>query len=150
MARILIVDDSPEMRHVLSALLMDNGLIVQVVADGESALEAIEQQPPDLLVLDLIMPKMDGYGVLRELAKMDVMDEMKILILSAKTSEGDLVRGYRLGADHYLTKPFGAEELLDAVTDMLVTSKVELKRRTEAELDKAQLLSRLETIFSDL
>ncbi|MFP5297388.1 MAG: response regulator transcription factor [Actinomycetota bacterium] len=150
MARILIVDDSPEMRHVLSALLMDHGLTIQVVGDGESALSIVEQQPPDLLVLDLIMPKMDGYTVLRQLDTMGVMNDMKILVLSAKTSEGDLVRGYRLGADHYLTKPFGADELLDAVTDMLATPKAELKRRTEAELDKAQLLSRLETIFSDL
>ena len=90
---------------------------------------------------------MDGYSVLKELKSSGVKDQMKILILTAKTSESDWVRGYKLGADSYLTKPFDTDELINAIEDLLSSTKEQLRVRREQELDKAQLLSRLESIF---
>jgi DNA-binding response OmpR family regulator len=110
----------------------------------------MRRQAPDLLMLDVIMPNVDGYGVLREMKNSGLLQDVKILVLSAKTSEADIVKGYKLGADQYLTKPFGAQELLDSVEQMLETRKVDLKGKSQDELEKAQLLSRLESLFSDL
>jgi DNA-binding response OmpR family regulator len=150
MARILVADDSADMRHLLSALLIDQGHSVQVAPDGSVALGMILKQAPDLLILDVIMPTLDGYSLLRELRERNLREEIKILVLSAKTSEGDIVKGYKLGADRYLTKPFAADEMLRMVQHMLDTPKADLKGKTEEELDKAQLLSRLESMFTDL
>lgn len=150
MARILIADDSADMRHLLSALLAEQGHSVAVANDGAQALEMIAQQAPDLLILDVIMPKLDGYSVLREMKANGSRDEIRILILSAKSSEGDIVKGYKLGADQYMTKPFGADDFLQTVATMLETPKRDLRGQTEKELEKAQLLSRLESLFSDI
>jgi DNA-binding response OmpR family regulator len=150
MARILVADDSADMRHLLSTLLIEQGHVVQVASDGSMAMGMILKQPPDLLILDVIMPSLDGYALMREMRERNLREEVKILILSAKTSEGDIVKGYKLGADRYLTKPFAADELLRTVQVMLDTPKAALKGKTEEELDKAQLLSRLESMFTDL
>lgn len=150
MGRILVADDSSDMRHLLSALLTERGHAVRVANDGAIALDLMAQQMPELIVLDIIMPNLDGYAVLREMKDRGWRDQVKILILSAKTAEADIVRGYKLGADGYVTKPFGADELLRSIEDMLGTPKKDLRDQTEQELDKAQLLSRLESMFSDL
>lgn len=149
MARILITDDSADIRQLLSALMVEEGHKVLVASDGMKALEAVDTELPDLMILDVMMPNLDGYGVLREMNERNVTNEVKILILTAKTAEADWVRGYKLGADQYLTKPFGSDELIDSVNDLLATSKDDLRKRTEEELDRAQLLSRLESIFTD-
>ncbi len=149
MARIIVADDSADMRHLLSTLLVERGHTVQVADNGLKAMELMRTQHPDLLVLDIIMPGLDGYGVLREMKNRGIREEVKILILSAKTSEADIVKGYKLGADRYVTKPFGADELLNTVQTMIDSQKQDLRGGTEEELDKAQLLSRLESIFSD-
>ena len=149
MARILITDDSADIRQLLSALMVEEGHKVLVASDGVKALEVIDTELPDLMILDVMMPNLDGYGVLREMNERNVTSEVKILILTAKTAEADWVRGYKLGADQYLTKPFGSDELIDSVNDLLATSKDDLRKRTEEELDRAQLLSRLESIFQD-
>jgi DNA-binding response OmpR family regulator len=147
MGRILITDDDADIRHLLSALLVEEGHKVVVAHDGAKALEAMASDEPELLVLDIMMPRVDGYSVLAQMDELGMLDRVKVLMLTAKTSESDWVRGYKLGADHYLTKPFAADEFLETVTDVLATPKDELARRREAELDKAQLLSRLESIF---
>lgn len=149
MARIIVADDSADMRHLLSTLLVERGHTVQIADNGFRAMELMKTQQPDLLVLDIIMPGLDGYGVLREMKNQGIRDDIKILILSAKTSEADIVKGYKLGADRYVTKPFGADELLNTIQTMIDSQKQDLRGRTEEELDKAQLLSRLESMFSD-
>lgn len=149
MARILIVDDSADIRQLLSAILVEEGHKVVVAPDGQKALELMEADPPDLLILDIMMPVLDGYGVLKEIKRNGLRNDVRILILTAKASESDWVRGYKMGADQYLTKPFGSDELLAAIEGMLTLTKDQLKRRTEDELAKAQLLSRLESIFTD-
>lgn len=148
MARVLVVDDSPDIRNLVTAFLTSSEHEVRTAADGAAALAHVDQETPDLMVLDILMPEVDGFEVLQKLRQRKLGD-MKILILTAKTAEGDIVRGYRLGADHYLTKPFTADELNSALDDVLSTSKAALRARAAQELDKAQLLARLESMFGD-
>lgn len=147
MARILIAEDNAEIRALVSSILVEEGHKVSVAQNGQQGLDMLMEDPPDILVLDIMMPQMDGYSVLKELKSAGVKDQMKILILTAKTSESDWVRGYKLGADSYLTKPFDTDELINAIEDLLSSTKEQLRVRREQELDKAQLLSRLESIF---
>lgn len=147
MARILIAEDNAEIRTLVSSILVEEGHKVGVAQNGQQALDMMTDDPPDLLVLDIMMPQMDGYTVLKELKSSGIKETMKILILTAKTSESDWVRGYKLGADSYLTKPFDTDELINGIEDLLSSTKEQLRVRREAELDKAQLLSRLESIF---
>ena len=147
MARILIAEDNAEIRTLVSSILVEEGHKVGVAQNGQQALDMMVDDPPDVLVLDIMMPQMDGYTVLKELKSSGIKEQMKILILTAKTSESDWVRGYKLGADSYLTKPFDTDELINGIEDLLSSTKEQLRVRREAELDKAQLLSRLESIF---
>lgn len=147
MARVLIAEDNADIRTLISTVLVDHGHEVAVAQDGQQALDMMLDDVPDVLVLDIMMPLMDGYSVLKELKFSAVKNQMKILILTARTSESDWLRGYQLGADSYLTKPFDPDELIITIEDLLNSTKEQLRVRREAELDKARLLSRLESIF---
>lgn len=147
MANILITDDSPEIRQLVTAILVEEGHAVSVASSGFAALEAMQEDLPDVLVLDVMMPRMDGYEVLERMSEGEILDRVKVVVLTAKSQESDWVRGYKMGADHYLTKPFLPDELVEAVDLLLEHSKEELAARREDELDKAQLLSRLESIL---
>ncbi|MEA2447285.1 MAG: hypothetical protein QOK47_922 [Actinomycetota bacterium] len=147
MARILIAEDNAEIRALVSSILIEEGHKVTVAQNGQQALDMMLEDAPDVLVLDIMMPQMDGYTVLKELKTSGIRDTMKILVLTAKTSESDWVRGYKLGADAYVTKPFDIDELTRHVAELLDMTKDQLRVRREQELDKAQLLSRLESIF---
>jgi len=149
MARILLVDDSADIRHLLGTILKDEGHNVTVASDGVQAIESIKNEAPDLMILDIMMPRMDGYGVLKEMRDGGIKEDVKILVLTAKAAEADWVRGYKLGADDYLTKPFGADELVEAVNTLLEMDTAAMRKRSEQELDKAQLLSRLESMFQN-
>ena len=147
LARILIAEDNAEIRALVSSILSEEGHKVSVAQNGQQALDMMGDDAPDLLVLDIMMPQVDGYGVLKELRNTGLRDTVKILVLTAKTSESDWVRGYKLGADSYITKPFDIDELTAQVNELLSMTKDQLRIRREQELDKAQLLSRLESIF---
>lgn len=147
MARILVAEDNAEIRALVSSILSEGGHKVSVAQNGRQALDLMAGESPDLLVLDIMMPQVDGYTVLKELKASGHRDNMKILVLTAKTSESDWVRGYKLGADAYITKPFDIDELTNQIEELLSMTKDQLRARREQELDKAQLLSRLESIF---
>ena len=147
MARILIAEDNAEIRTLVSGILVEEGHKVGVANNGQQALDMILADAPDVLVLDIMMPQMDGYTVLKEIKSAGTREGMKILVLTAKTSETDWVRGYKLGADAYLTKPFDTDELVNGIEDLLGMTKEQLRVRRDQELDKAQLLSRLESLF---
>ncbi len=150
MARILIAEDNAEIRTLVSGILVEEGHKVGVANNGQQALDMILADAPDVLVLDIMMPQMDGYTVLKEIKSAGTREGMKILVLTAKTSETDWVRGYKLGADAYVTKPFDTDELVNGIEDLLGMTKEQLRVRREQELDKAQLLSRLESMFDSL
>jgi two-component system KDP operon response regulator KdpE len=108
-ARILIVDDEPNIIGTVAPLLRARGYEVQSAMSGRAALEAVERDKPDLIVLDLGLPDIDGVEVCRQVRR---TLSVPILVLSARGAEGDKVRALDAGADDYVTKPFGAEELL--------------------------------------
>ncbi len=128
--------------------LEDSGHEVRQVSDGAAALTALEVRPPDVMVLDVMMPGTDGFGVLRGIRARRIAPDTKVIVLTCKTEERDHLRGWELGADEYLTKPFDPEELVNRVAWLVSSSKETLALRREAELQKAELLDRLESAFN--
>jgi two-component system KDP operon response regulator KdpE len=108
-SRILIVDDEPNILGTLAPLLRSRGYEAFTAMNGRAALEAVERDKPDLIVLDLGLPDIDGVDVCRQIRQ---VSNVAIVILSARGAENDKVRALDVGADDYVTKPFGAEELL--------------------------------------
>jgi DNA-binding response OmpR family regulator len=149
MARILVADDDADIRQLVIYSLADEGHEVSVAKNGQEAVDHVVSSPPDLMLLDVMMPEMDGYDVLRALDEKGVRGFTKILVLTAKGSERDWKLGYDLGADRYMTKPFDPTELLETVNDMLTASNEELAAKREEEQDRANLLSQLESIFGE-
>jgi DNA-binding response OmpR family regulator len=147
-AEILVVDDDSDIRGLLRVTLESYGFAIREAPDGAAALEALEERAPNGMVLDLMMPGVDGYGVLRAMRQRDLAPNTKVLILTCKTEERDFVRGWELGADEYMTKPFDPELLVGRLHELLRTSAEVLQRRREVELQKAELLDRLESAFS--
>lgn len=117
MANVLVVEDNADLAYGLRNNLEIEGHTVDTVETGEAALQRVEHRRPDLIVLDLMLPSLDGYQVLRRLRADG--HEMPVLILTARTQEADKVLGFRLGADDYVTKPFGVLEVLARVGALL-------------------------------
>jgi two-component system alkaline phosphatase synthesis response regulator PhoP len=117
MANLLLVEDNADLAYGLRNNLEIDGHIVDTVETGEAALERVRHRVPDLIVLDLMLPNLDGYQVLRRLRADG--HEMPVLILTARTQEADKVLGFRLGADDYVTKPFGVLEVLARISALL-------------------------------
>lgn len=115
--RILLVDDEPDLREQLGSLLTRQKYIVDTAADGEEALDRIFNQPFDLIILDIMLPKKDGLAVLREIRRGKIVTP--ILMLTAKSGIDDKIKGLDQGADDYLAKPFSAAELLARVRALL-------------------------------
>lgn len=149
MARIYIADDDADIRNLITFTLIEEGHEVLAAKDGQMAVEAIVKDPPDLLVLDMMMPRLDGLGVMRALDAAGVLDKTKVLILTAKSAEQDRVEGLERGADQYLTKPFDPDELAESVRALLESTHAELAARREAERDKASLLAQLDAVFQE-
>lgn len=119
--RILVVDDEPRYLRLLEANLKTEGYEVFKAADGVQALDIFSAQPFDLLLLDILMPRLDGFAVLQRIR---AFSNVPIMILTAKGEEQDRVKGLDLGADDYLVKPFSATELLARVRAVLRRSQV--------------------------
>jgi two-component system KDP operon response regulator KdpE len=115
-ARILIVDDEPQIRRALRTALAGHGYTVETAEDGEQALAVLASHPADAVILDLVMPGMDGEAVLREIRS---WSDIPVIVLSARGQEHDKVHALDSGADDYLTKPFGLDELLARVRAVL-------------------------------
>ena len=148
MAEILVVDDDPDIRTLIRLTLESYGFHVREAGDGLQALDALQERAPDAMVLDVMMPRMDGYGVLRTMRQRELAPQTRVLVLTCKTEERDFLRGWELGADDYRTKPFEPMELVEHVQELLRTSAETLHSRRQAELEKAELLDRLESAFS--
>jgi two-component system, OmpR family, alkaline phosphatase synthesis response regulator PhoP len=113
LGRILVIEDNEDLAFGLRNNLEIEGYGVELATDGRSGLSRARELQPDLIVLDLMLPSLDGYRVLRELRQDG--NTVPVVILTARTEEADKVRGFRLGADDYVTKPFGILELIARV-----------------------------------
>lgn len=117
MARILVVEDNYDLAAGIEYNLALEGYEVSIVADGRAAIRAAAEWKPDLVLLDLMLPGVDGYRVLQEIRSAG--NRVPVLILTARGEEADKVRGFRLDADQYVTKPFGILELLERIAALL-------------------------------
>jgi DNA-binding response OmpR family regulator len=117
--RVLVVDDEPNIVMSLEFLMRRAGFEVAVARNGREALEALDGTPPDLLLLDVMMPEFDGYEVCERIRARPEWNATKIVMLTARGREVERERGLALGADAYVTKPFSTRELVEQVKRML-------------------------------
>jgi DNA-binding response OmpR family regulator len=117
MESILVIEDDPSIARGLTQNLRFEGYSVQAAADGQAGLELAVGKPPDLILLDVMLPRLNGFEVLRELRRLEL--EVPVIMLTAKAEEIDKIRGLDLGADDYITKPFALPELLARVRAVL-------------------------------
>jgi DNA-binding response OmpR family regulator len=119
MHRILIVDDEPNIVLALELLMKKEGYEVHTVDDGERAVQAAKELRPDLILLDIMMPKMDGYEVCQRIRSDALLKDISIIMLTAKGREVEREKGLALGADHYITKPFSTRQVVMKVKEIL-------------------------------
>ncbi len=136
--RILIADDDPFNRELLQMELSDAGFEVIVASDGEDALKKVRELPVDLLLLDVMMPKIDGVELVRKLRQQKEFENLPIILLTAKAQTKDKLLGLEAGANDYITKPFDIRELLARVKVQLRLAELE-RQSLEAERVKGVL-----------
>ena len=138
-AALLIADDNADMRDYLSRLLGQR-YRVETVADGVEALERIERSPPDLILADVMMPRLDGFGLLAAVRGNGRLRSLPVVLLSARAGEESRIQGLEAGADDYMVKPFSARELLACVASQLQLARV----RREADSERISLLEEVQ------
>lgn len=119
MRSVLVVDDEPNIVLSLEFLMKQAGFAVRVARDGEAALRAMEEQAPDLVLLDVMLPKRDGYDVCQAIRADPRWKHVRILMLTARGREIEREKGLALGADDYITKPFSTREVVERVKQYL-------------------------------
>ena len=117
--KILVVDDSPTMLKMMSEPFISKGYVVITASDGEEALEKIEKEMPNLVVLDVVMPKLNGFRVCKKIKSSPEYKYIKVILLTTKDQESDKFWGVKQGADAYMTKPFTGDELLETASRLL-------------------------------
>jgi DNA-binding response OmpR family regulator len=122
-ASILVVDDEPNIILSLEFLMKQAGYRVRVVGDGDAALAAIAEEKPDLLLLDAMMPRRDGFDVCQTIRANPAWADIRILMLTARGREVERDKGLALGADDYVTKPFSTREVVERVRQLLATGR---------------------------
>lgn len=119
--RVLIVDDEPNIVTSLEFLMKRAGFAVSTANTGRGALASLEATPPDLVILDVMMPDLDGYEICRQVRAEPAWRDTKIVMLTARGRDAERERGLAVGADAYVTKPFSTRELVEQVKTMLGT-----------------------------
>jgi signal transduction histidine kinase/DNA-binding response OmpR family regulator len=142
---VLIADDSADMRNYIRRLLAQS-YDVETVNNGADALEAIRRKKPDLLLSDVMMPILDGFGLLREIRTDRELSDLPIILLSARAGDEAKVEGLNAGADDYLIKPFSAQELMARVNTNITMARLRRETAREMELQKTQLQTVLNTV----
>ena len=122
-ATVLVVDDNDDNVRIMSAILLARGFEVRIAHDGKSALDSIEQKRPDLVLLDILMPGMDGMQVLDHIKGNPRTASIPVIMVTARAQDEDVLDGYRFGAEYYVTKPFTSRQLLYAVALVLGTDR---------------------------
>jgi len=119
MKKILIVDDEPNIVMTLEYTFKKSNYEVFIARDGQEALDILKTNFPDVIILDIMMPMVDGFATLEQIRKDDNLQHTKVMFLSAKNKESDIEKGLALGADAYMTKPFSIKKVVDKVEELL-------------------------------
>lgn len=116
--KILIVDDEPNILMTLEYTFKKKDFLVYIARDGQEAVELLKTEQPDIILLDIMMPKVDGYATLEMIKGDEKLKSCKVIFLSAKNKEIDIKKGMHLGADAYITKPFSIKKLVEKVEEL--------------------------------
>ncbi|MBB1194127.1 response regulator [Flavobacterium sp. SOK18b] len=119
MKKILIVDDEPNIVMSLEYTFKKNNFEVFIARDGQEALDILQTKLPDVIILDVMMPMVDGFATLEQIKKEERLQHCKVIFLSAKNKEKDIEKGLSLGANLYVVKPFSIKKLVEQVHDLL-------------------------------
>ena len=117
--KILLVDDEPNILVAIEFLFTKEGYQIQKAFDGQQAIEKVESFHPNIIILDVMMPGLDGFEVARRVRHMDGNDDIKIIFLTAKGTTQDKMKGYSTGGEYYLIKPFDNDELVNLVKELV-------------------------------
>ena len=120
MKKILIVDDEPNIVMALEYTFKKSNYEVFIARDGQEALDILKTNFPDVIILDIMMPMVDGFATLEQIRKDDNLQHTKVMFLSAKNKESDIEKGLALGADAYMTKPFSIKKVVEKVEELLL------------------------------
>ena len=118
-AKVMVVDDSPTELKMMSEPFLSQGYELITATDGDEAIQKAESDHPDLIVLDVVMPNVNGFNVCRHIKNSAELKDIKVILLTSKNQESDKFWGRKQGADAYMTKPFTGEELLATATGLL-------------------------------
>lgn len=131
--RILVVDDNQDVAHITASFLLAKGYTVETALDGARALELIAANPPDCILLDIMMPNMSGTEVLNRLKESTATSSIPVILVTAKSRDEDVLSGYKEGADYYITKPFSAQQLIYGVRLVLGDAPAGTSRTAEPD-----------------
>lgn len=121
MKKIVIVDDEPNIVMTLEYTFKKQNFEVYIARDGSEALEILETVVPDVILLDVMMPKVDGYQTIRLIKENKKLKNTKVVFLTAKNKASDIEKGVKLGADKYLTKPFSIKKIVSEINELIAT-----------------------------
>lgn len=119
MRKILIADDEHKIVMTLEYTFRKGGFEVFIARDGSEVLELLKEKTPDVILLDIMMPHLDGYTTLQEIKKQEKLKNCKVIFLSAKSNPADIEKGLSMGADAYITKPYSIKKLVQQVDELL-------------------------------
>ena len=146
MAKLLVVDDEPAIRLLLQAILAQEGHEVETAADGVEALGAVERELPDVVLLDLAMPNMDGWHFLEELRNRGLRSKVRVIIVSATSDAESMARSQAEGVNERIAKPFDATAIVRAVEGVLQEPAEDILARREHPEDLARLIDKLQSL----
>lgn len=138
--RVLVVDDEPDVLLLCRVNLEFEGYEVSTAPDGEAGLEACRELKPDVVLLDVMMPKMDGWQVLEAIKADEELKHIPVVMLTAKVQDEDQIRGWSAGAAEYITKPFSPLSLSQVIGDVIANDPEEEAQRRRMILEKLKLL----------
>jgi DNA-binding NarL/FixJ family response regulator len=146
-AKLLLVDDEPGVRESVQAYLEDSGYQVQVASNAKDAWDILQQNQPDLVISDLMMPQVDGYQFLKQMREDPKFVAMPVIFLTARGMKSDRITGYQAGCDAYLSKPFDPEELIAIVQNVLLRRATVTNSNPEVEGIAKQIAAELKGMF---
>ena len=146
MAKVLVVDDEPAIRLLMQAILAQEGHEVETASDGVDALASVTRDLPDVVLLDLAMPNMDGWHFLEELRSLGLRSRIRVIIVSATSDRDSMARGQEEGVSGHIAKPFDATAILRAVEAVLQEPAEEILARREHPEDLARLIDKLQSL----